>query len=427
MRGGELFSSGKRLIMTKLVHALAALGVALLLGCGADFADSPQQRDGAEGYTNGDGEWRPCDPISEAEAPYVGAPGWKEACNGVERMGDVAVGLPLDEGNEALFGAPIPGADIATENGELGQLKQPITVLMGVGHSVTLNSNGKITGFNGGCKFNPNWNTSKPLTDTCIIPEKASFNWRQCPAGNDFPSCNIGGANSQYLQERWGNAWNMWRYSTTCNGVTKTPGIQQSSFAMKNDLSTPADNYNTANIPWYYADTNNARRILGSVNFWDSVLTAKTPVVQGVRYYTFRHASVTINIEGLELIKAPICNFSSATVGTTKFVNGLARAYERAMAHELGHVWGLPHRSAGLMKVGPNHTCNEIFHLPNPSSSGIHASLASVKAEVGDEPARFAVSNLNDSNGLTANVLPGACGETTTSFDNDTTDFGLNQ
>jgi hypothetical protein len=45
------------------------------------------------GYVNGDGEWRPCDPIAASEKPYVGGPGWRPGCRQSERMGNVAVGF----------------------------------------------------------------------------------------------------------------------------------------------------------------------------------------------------------------------------------------------------------------------------------------------------------------------------------------------
>jgi len=37
-------------------------------------------------YVDGDGKWHRCDPIGQDESPYVGKPGWRNACRSAERM-----------------------------------------------------------------------------------------------------------------------------------------------------------------------------------------------------------------------------------------------------------------------------------------------------------------------------------------------------
>lgn len=45
------------------------------------------------GYVNGDGIWRPCDPIDDQERAHANDPAWHDGCRKSERMGNVSAGF----------------------------------------------------------------------------------------------------------------------------------------------------------------------------------------------------------------------------------------------------------------------------------------------------------------------------------------------
>ena len=168
----------KREAMKRMVHALAALGAALVFGCSADEDPPAQTFDptklgGAWATERATGCW----PADQDELGRFGAaPGYNaDGCTRSERMAEV---MPFTSG----YGWRESGD---TDEAELGAIEQPITVADGNAAGISINisvQGGRtlITGTNGACKHIPGWTVAQPIADRCIVPFKTRAILEEC-------------------------------------------------------------------------------------------------------------------------------------------------------------------------------------------------------------------------------------------------------
>ncbi len=289
-----------------------------------------------------------CDPIGKEEALFVNHQGYNaDACSRTDRMSDVMIGL----GEE---GDPDPATIHLASAGDIGTEEQPIKIPGGIGLPVVFDSrNNLVESFQGGsCPYDVTWTTARPLIGSCLIPNSIDdLNFAVWdgygPPGSSLRNYMIG------VVQR---AWNAWSRPATCGSVTLRSHLKTPGTAMLNSGNIQQDFFLTR-IP-IYPDNNNTEQTYSARSFLDeATYVAQTPVRNGIRYYGWKDVGIGINHDLIEGVKIEACLSPNDTQRAVKLTN----AYVYIVAHELGHLWGLPHMSTSIMRTGSNTTCSQLF------------------------------------------------------------------
>lgn len=310
------------------------LAAALMLACGdgAISDETPTMGVSREGIPI------VCKPPRADELRFSGYAGYDPAgCTKSERMADVKPWA--DEEDEVIV--------------EIGKAEQPITVQSGTeaATQITVNSSGtQITGFKGRCPTDPTWTTARPRIGDCIIPEVVSgLNWSVCP------SC-YSSTHLTYMKNRMKEAWDVWKFSTssTCGSSTFTNSLASTASSENTASSNAETNFDNARIPVYpmFGNFVSARMEVDK-----DFIFARTPIRQGIRYWSWQNAGIAIDHDIVESVKLPQCVSENDPQLDLK----LMRAYRWILAHELGHAFGMPHRSAGIMRSASGVACSDLF------------------------------------------------------------------
>jgi hypothetical protein len=319
-------------------------------------------------------------------ARFGAAPGYaSDGCTRSERMADVR---PFT----ADFGLAEPGEyEPATE---LGQLEQPITVANGPGAAVSLTvqfRNGRLSDAktNGRCKPKVGWTVAEPIQDNCLVPFKVgSVDWSVSP---DLYSTG----DRNYMRDRMRNAWAVWSRTLTCSGTSgtfqRTTALKPASGSETTGGATNQDNYALSEIPVYpVVDAFNVGGFAARTEMDLDVIESFSGAPNGVKYFGWKYSGIAVQHNVVEGTLWPNC------VDVPRDANAMAKlanAYNRILAHELGHVWGQGHGSRGIMRPGNQQSCSEVFSAS--ASSALDAPTASE---------RLGVNILRDSNGI--NTIP---------------------
>lgn len=344
----------------------------LAFGCG-------DREEKATQIVTEDGDTVQCDPtMGPYEPEFVGAPGYDpEGCTLTERMAHVRPFV--DEDSEHM-------GDIDREtvggSGDLGKLTQAITVPFGTGlavKQVAIGSNALKPANPGHCDPDINWTTAQPVRGECLVPfGVARIHWEVFPGYNE----SVG-----YMRNRMKNAWSVWSRSVTCGGVTRQTPLLASSASEQPLFTTEEDRYNTAAISVFPISDSVEAQFGASTRVTQAIAVARTPIRFGLRYWGWNYLPMAINHNVIEGFKQDACVAANDPQRGTK----LQRAYEYIMAHELGHMFGLPHFTFGIMKPSNLTDCSEVFTTN---------SLASKPSNL----ERILVNGLSDTNGFSVSL-----------------------
>lgn len=348
--------------------------IATLLALGTGCGDAPVEQ--TYGLSH-EGIEIACSGLEPGEERFRTLPGYDDTgCTKSERMFNVTPWA--DEADQAVT--------------DLGEAKLPISVANGTDAAtrITVNGSSQISGFQGKCPVDFGWTTAQPVIANCIIPEVVNaLQWAVCPTCWD-PLFTV------YLRNRMKEAWDVWRNGTTstCGSTTYTSHVRTTATSEKTNLPTPQENYDAARIVVYpmFGEFVTARMGVDK-----DLVFARTPIRNGIRYYSWQYAAIQIDTQFLEGVKYANCVSATDPQGALK----LQRGYRWVIAHEIGHGFGMPHRSTGIMRSSANVTCGELF------SAASTAPALSAPSSV----ERLIVNALNDSGGFSV-LNPGAnCGD----------------
>jgi hypothetical protein len=375
--------------MTRIIKAtlLAAL---LALGCSGDPEDIGTTMATPHGEVtiigrglNNQGEEIDCTALEPGEGKFTGHDGYDPAgCSRTERMWNVRPWRDDDDG----WG---PETD-----GDFAQLEQPITVHGGTDAATKIFVNGsqQITGFGGNCPVDFTWTTARPVIANCLIPDTPSaIDWAVCP--DCYSSANL-----NYMKARMSEAWDVWRRQPTvadCAGVNRTTSVKATSNSQETSFSTPNENYDNAKIVVYPVTGISAQFPGARMGIDKDFLTARTPIRNGIRYYSWSFAALEVDHSVIENVKLPDC--VSAT--DVNRLSKLASAYTFILAHELGHAWGMPHLTTGLMRRGSMQQCSDVFNVDINVARNMPSGFE-----------RIVFANLKDSSGFSVSADTASCG-----------------
>lgn len=312
---------------------------ATLLALGVGCLDD--QRTG----TNEEGTEIQCSDPGEGEARFADAPGYNpDGCSRTERMAKVR-----------------PFADDEADS-ELGSAEQPITIGLGsnASTSITVSNGGKVTGTNGVCRRKPDWIAGQPLVDRCIVPRVAStLNWAVFP---DYPHPD----DYDYVRARMLEAWAVWRQPVTCT----TTDASHTNFTIQSGLNATGERlleadldlrFSNAIIPVYPVEDNPDNAFAAHTDIDTGAVRTIGPIRFGVQYYTYDFAGIGINHHVIEGIKMDVCVDPGDPIASRRLRN----AYIWILAHELGHVFAMPHHDLGIMRKSSLVSCDELFASAN--------------------------------------------------------------
>lgn len=368
--------------MKRWILLCAAIGA--MLGCGAE--DTPLASDGPtydmppHGImrgVNNEGQEIDCTPLEPGEERFASFEGYNpDGCSRTERMWHVR-----------------PWQDDAHDS-EYAELEQPITVHGGFDAAVKITVNGsqQITGFGGSCPVDLTWTTARPLLGNCLIPDQPSnIDWAVCPSCYSTSHLN-------YMKARMKEAWDVWRHVPTvndCAGVPRTTSVRATNSSQETSFATPEENYDNAKIVIYPVTGISANFPGARMGVDKDFVIARTPIRNGIRYYSWQYAALEVDHGVIESVKLPDCVSATDPLRDSK----LASAYTFILAHELGHAWGMPHLSSGIMLRGSLQQCSDVF------STDINKAR---NKPSGYE--RIVFANLRDSSGFSLSPDTPSCG-----------------
>jgi hypothetical protein len=320
--------------------ACAAIS-ALVFGCG-EPEGKPWQ------FTTADGDTVQCDStMGPYEERYVGAPGYDpDGCTLTERMAHVMAFADEESdisGEQNVTPQPMEG--------ELGKLRQPITIPFGLGLAVqNFGTGNALRPANPGhCDQLSSWTTALPLRGECLIPNGVSrIHWEVWPGY---------GINVQYMRDRMKSAWSAWSRSITCGGVTKQWPFQSSDNSEQPLFTNENDRYNTAAISVFPVQDGPNTQFGARTEVGMAIAKPRTPVRFGIRYWGWDYLPIAVNNFVIEGFKLDAC----VALNDPKRATKLQHAYEYILAHELGHAFGLPHLTVGIMKPSNQTDCSAVY------------------------------------------------------------------
>lgn len=360
--------------MTRLIHALAAMGAALVFA-GCEGAEQTQLSNPETGEL--------CDSPGEPEQKYTNDKEYNhDGCTRTERMANVLAFRDMRDSFDNDSAAPLD----EDSTGGLGTTKQPLNIPFGVGWAVTVDGFGNVTGSanSGHCTPDSTWTTARPLIGNCIIPKGMNrIHWEVWPGY---------GSDVAYMRDRARAAFAAWSRSVTFCGKTFTPQLQSAANSEQPLITTEDERYFTAAVSIFPEFAGQQESFLGKTYLDDSFITPKTPIRNGIRYWEWQYMPIGVNHDILEGIKADSCLSPTDPNRVTK----VAHATEWVLAHEFGHTFGLPHFNSGIMRPGSFTNCAEIF-----STQTIVARSAAMTPEE-----RALVADTRDSSGFSVHTVP---------------------